>query len=155
MFSILSSIITKSTINSCPRQHFYFTCPQCNSFCMLKTCFSCPAGINVSCDCGLNKNLFLSDYLEQMKNNHKPVLNLCKKHKYQTFISFCLTCKSHLCKTCIESNVHQSHSIESLSINQNYLLKKYLITVSETIESFRTHLSTLEERFGKQGKNRP
>ena len=129
MYSILSNLTltTVNTVNSAPapQRNFYLTCPQCNSFCMMDTSYFYQASITLTCECGYKKKLPLSKYLEQMNNNHKTLNNLCKKHRYQTYISFCLNSKSHLCKTCIESFIHQSHSVNALTFNQNYLLKTY------------------------------
>ena len=152
MYSILSDL-TLTTVNSvnsapAPQKNFYLTCPQCNSFCMMDTSYFYHAGITLTCDCGYNKTLFLSDYLQQMRNNHKPLHNLCKQHRYQSYISFCLNCKSHLCKTCIESGVHQSHSIKSLTLNKKYLLKTDLSTIANTVENFRVNLDNILIKIG-------
>ena len=152
MYSILSDL-TLTTVNSvnsapAPQKNFYLTCPQCNSFCMMDTSYFYHASITLTCDCGYNKKLFLSDYLLQMRNNHKPLHNLCKKHRYQSYISFCLNCKSHLCKTCIESGVHQSHSIESLALNKKYPLKTDLSTIANTVENFRVNLDNILIKIG-------
>ena len=152
MYSILSDL-TLTTVNSvnsapAPQKNFYLTCPQCNSFCMMDTSYFYHASITLTCDCGYNKKLFLSDYLLQMRNNHKPLHNLCKKHRYQSYISFCLNCKSHLCKTCIESGVHQSHSIKSLTLNKKYLLKTDLSTIANTVENFRVNLDNILIKIG-------
>ena len=152
MYSILSNLTltTVNTVNSAPapQRNFYLTCPQCNSFCMMDTSYFYQASITLTCECGYKKKLPLSKYLEQMNNNHKPLHNLCKKHRYQTYISFCLNCKSHLCKTCIESGIHQSHSVKALSLNQNYLLKTDLITISNTVENFRVNLDNILRKLG-------
>ena len=152
MYSILSDL-TLTTVNSvnsapAPQKNFYLTCPQCNSFCMMDTSYFYHASITLTCDCGYNKKLFLSDYLLQMRNNHKPLHNLCKQHRYQSYISFCLNCKSHLCKTCIESGVHQSHSIKSLTLNKKYLLKTDLSTIANTVENFRVNLDNILIKIG-------
>ena len=158
MYSILSDL-TLTTVNSvnsapAPQKNFYLTCPQCGSFCMMDTSYFYYASITLTCDCGYNKKLFLSDYLQQMNNNHKPLHNLCKKHRYQSYISFCLNCKSHLCKTCIESGVHQSHSIKSLTLNKNYLLKTDLSTIANTVENFRVNLDNILIKIGNTKTNR-
>ena len=158
MYSILSDL-TLTTVNSvnsapAPQKNFYLTCPQCNSFCMMDTSYFYHASITLTCDCGYNKKLFLSDYLLQMRNNHKPLHNLCKKHRYQSYISFCLNCKSHLCKTCIESGMHQSHSIESLTLNKKYLLKTDLSTIANTVENFRVNLDNILIKIGNTKTNR-
>ena len=158
MYSILSdlTLTTVNSVNSAPalQKNFYLTCPQCNSFCMMDTSYFYHASITLTCDCGYNKKLFLSDYLLQMRNNHKPLHNLCKKHRYQSYISFCLNCRNHLCKTCIESGVHQSHSIKSLTLNKKYLLKTDLSTIANTVEYFRVNLDNILIKIGNTKTNR-
>ena len=55
--------------------------------------------------------LNINNYLEKMKKyiNNKNLKDKCEKHNNK-YISYCLDCKSHLCKECLKINIHKKHN---------------------------------------------
>ena len=90
-------------------------CLQCNSLCPLLIDYTIPTKITFKCPCGNEEKTLLSEYIDKIQNNFKPIKNLCIKHKYKSYQSFCITCKQHLCADCNNNNQHKEHSIVELS----------------------------------------
>ena len=142
-------------------------CLQCNSLCPLFIDYTIPTKITLKCPCGNEEKILLSEYIEKLQNNYKPIKNLCVKHKYKSYQSFCITCKQHLCADCNNNNQHKDHSIIDLSKraekvkaigeqNLNYFFIKDMdirVLASKLIIQLAAIIRTIQEAYREYEKN--
>ena len=92
------------------KENIGYNCTECSS--LIEILSINEDNIEFKCidDDNHNSILKINNYLEKMKKyiDNKNLNDKCEKHNSE-YRSYCLECKSHLCKECLKSKIHKKH----------------------------------------------
>ena len=137
MFSITSNLSSHSIQSQNKKIQPYPVCLNCNSFPLLSLNCSSPPSITINCECGYNSTIPLAEYIKKIQSNKRPLDNLCKPHRYQSFSHFCFDCKKNLCVDCLA--LHIEHNLINLN-EELKLIDSMTVKTFEGMDNIYNHM---------------
>ena len=124
-----------------------YNCPSCSSVIEILSINENENKIQFKCVNNKEHNniLNISNYLEEM-DKYKDIKNLndiCQIHDNKKYISFCLTCKCHICEECIKSKLHKNH--DKIYLGEEQPSEDDIKKTKKNIELYNNKIKKIEE----------